>query len=118
MRKKVFVCVSGGGGGGGGGRGRPILGEGEEGVGGGGGGGGWGVGRTDPWSPEMDHPPLGRSYLVVVPSYEMSCALILLTGLYGWDSMADIDINPSSMGPMFDVWLGLTIGVLKCIIRH
>ena len=65
-----------------------------------------GVDRVDPWGPEMDHPPLGRSYLVVVPSYDMSCALILLmgeipwsililillTGLYGWDSMVDIDI--------------------------
>ena len=61
----------------------------------------WGVERNDPWSPEMDHPPLGRSYFVVVPSYDMSCALILLTGLYGWDYMADIDINPSSMGPIF-----------------
>ena len=66
----------------------------------------WGVDRTDPWGPEMDHPPLGRSYLVVVPSYDMSCALILLTGLYGWDSMVDIDINPSSMGPIFGVWIG------------
>ena len=37
----------------------------------------WGVDRTDPWGPEMDHPPLGRSYLVVVPSYHMSCALII-----------------------------------------
>ena len=43
----------------------------------------WGVDRTDPWGPEMDHPPLGRSYLVEVPSYDMSCALISLTGLYG-----------------------------------
>ena len=43
----------------------------------------WGVDRTDPWGPEMDHPPLGRSYLVVVPSYDMSCALVLLTGIYG-----------------------------------
>ena len=33
----------------------------------------------------------------------MSCALILLTWLYGWDSMVDIDINPSSMGPIFGV---------------
>ena len=41
------------------------------------------VNRTDPWGPEMDHPPLGRSYLIVVPSYDMSRALILLTGLYG-----------------------------------
>ena len=73
----------------------------------------WGVDRTDPWGPEMDHPPLGRSYLVVVPSYDMSCALILLTGLYGWDSMVDIDINPSSMGPIFGVWIGSTLGVPK-----
>ena len=57
----------------------------------------WGVDRNDPWGPEMDHPPLGRSYLILVPSYDMSCALILLTGLYGWDSTGDIDINPSSM---------------------
>ena len=69
----------------------------------------WGVDRTDPWGPEIDHPPLGRSYLVVVPSYDMSCALILLTGLYGWDSMVDIDINPSSMGQIFGVWIGPTL---------
>ena len=43
----------------------------------------WGVDSTDPCGPEMDHPSLGRSYLVVVPSYDMSGALILLTGLYG-----------------------------------
>ena len=78
----------------------------------------WGVDRTDPWGPEMDHPPLGRSYLVVVPSYDMSCALILLTGLSGWDSMVDIDINPSSMGPIFGVWIGPTLGVPKWTIRH
>ena len=42
-----------------------------------------GVDRTDPRGPEMDHPPLGRSYLIEVPSYDMSCALISLTGLYG-----------------------------------
>ena len=78
----------------------------------------WGVDRTDPWGPEMDHPPLGRSYLVEVPSYDMSCALILLTGLYGWDSMVDIDINPSSMGPIFGVWIGPTLGVPKWTIRH
>ena len=77
-----------------------------------------GVDRADPWDPEMDHPPLGRSYLVVVPSYNMSCALILLTGLYGWDSMVDIDINPSSMGPIFGVWIGPTLGVPKWTIRH
>ena len=78
----------------------------------------WSVDRIDPWGPEMDHPPLGRSYLVVVPSYDMSCALILLTGLYGWDSMVDIDINPSSMGPIFGVWTELTIGVPKWTILH
>ena len=78
----------------------------------------WGVDRTDSWGPEMDHPPLGRSYLVVVPSYDMSCALILLTGLYGWDSIVDIDINPSSMGPIFGVGIGPTLGVPKWTIRH
>ena len=31
----------------------------------------WGVDRTDPWGPEIDHPPLGHSCLVVVPSYDM-----------------------------------------------
>ena len=61
----------------------------------------WGVNRTDPWGPEMDHPPLGRSYLVVVPLYDMSCVLIILYWHYGWDSTADIDINPSLMRPMF-----------------
>ena len=35
------------------------------------------VDRIDPWGPEMDHPPLGRSYLVVVPFYDM--ALIIVT---------------------------------------
>ena len=78
----------------------------------------WGVDRTDPWGPEMDHPPLGRSYLIVVPSCDMSCALILVTGLSGWDSMTDVDINPSSMGPIFGVWIGPTRGVPKCTIRH
>ena len=78
----------------------------------------WGVVRNDPWGPEMYHPLLGRSNLVVVPSYDMSCALILLTGLYGWDSMVDIDINPSSMGPIFGVWIGPTLGVPKWTIRH
>ena len=77
-----------------------------------------GVDRTDPWGPEMDHPSLGRSYLVVVPSYDMSCALILLTGLYGWDSMVEIDINLSSMGPIFGVWIGPTLGVPKWPIRY
>ena len=49
----------------------------------------------------MDHPPLHRSYLIVVPSHDMSGALILLTGLLGLDSMAGTDINPSSMGPIY-----------------
>ena len=31
----------------------------------------WGVDRTDHWGPDMDHPQMGRSYLVVVPSYDM-----------------------------------------------
>ena len=74
--------------------------------------------RTDPWGPEMDKPPLGRSYLVVVPSYDVSCALIILTEVYGLDFMADIDINPSSMGPIFGVWIGPTFGVPKWTIRH
>ena len=62
--------------------------------------------------------PLGRSYLVVVSSYETSGSLILLTGLYGCDSMVGIDINPSLMGPIFGVWLGPTLWVPKCAIRH
>ena len=74
--------------------------------------------RTDPWGPEMYHPPLGRSYLVVVPSYDMSCALIFLPGSYGLDFMAGIDINPSSMGQIFEVWIAPTLGVPKWTIRH
>ena len=58
----------------------------------------------------MDHPPLGRNYLVVVPSYDMSYTLILLTGRYGWDSMADIGLYPSTMGSMFGVWMETTLG--------
>ena len=76
------------------------------------------VERTEPWGPEIDHPPLGRSYLVVVLSYDISGALIFSTGLYGWDSMAGIDIYPSSMGPIFRVWIGVTLGVPKWTIRH
>ena len=41
------------------------------------------VDRTDPWGPQMDHPLLGRSYLVLVPSYDMSGSLNPLTGHYG-----------------------------------
>ena len=78
----------------------------------------WGVDSTDPWGPEMDHPPLGRSYLVAVPLYDMSCALILLTGFYGWDSMVDVDINPSSNGQIFGVRIAPTLGVPKWTIRH
>ena len=61
----------------------------------------------------MDHPPLGRSYLVVVPLYDMSYALIFLTGHYGLDIMANININPTSMGQIFGVWIGSTLGVPK-----
>ena len=70
----------------------------------------WVVDRTDPWGPEMDHPPLDCTYLVVVPPYDMSCALFLLTVFYGLDFVADIDINPSSMGPIFGVLIGPTWG--------
>ena len=74
--------------------------------------------RTDLSGPEMDHPPLGRSYLVVLQSYDMSCTLILLSGLYGLDFIADIDINPSSMGPIFEVLIGPTLGVPQWTIRY
>ena len=78
----------------------------------------WGVDGTDPWDPEMDRPPLDHSYLLVVPSYDMPSALIILTWLYGWDSTADVDMNPSSMGPLFGVWLGPTPGVPKWTIHY
>ena len=39
--------------------------------------------RTYPCGPEMDHPSLDRSYLVEVPSKDMSLVLIILTGLFG-----------------------------------
>ena len=65
--------------------------------------------KTEPSGPEIDHPPWSRSYTVVVPLYDMSC-LIFLTGPYGWASMADIDINPSSMGPILGVWTWPTLG--------
>ena len=74
--------------------------------------------RTDPGGPEMDHPPLGRSNLVAVPSYDMSGSLILLTGHFGSDSMANIDINTSWMSPIFWVWIGSTLGVTKWTNRH
>ena len=48
----------------------------------------------------------------------MPCALILLTGLYGRDAMAHIDIAPSSMGPLFKVWIGAPLGVRKWTIHH
>ena len=78
----------------------------------------WGVDRTDPWGTEMDHPPLGRSYLVVLPPYDMTCALILLPVFYGLDFMADIDINPSSIGPIFEVCIEPTLGIPKWTIHH
>ena len=68
--------------------------------------------------PKSNHPPLDRSNLVVVPSYDMSCTLNVLTGLYGWDSMADVDINPYAMGPIFGVWIGPTLGVPRWTIRY
>ena len=77
-----------------------------------------GVDKNDRWGPVMDHPPLGCSSLVVVPSYDMSGSWIPLTWPYGWDSMAGIDINPSSMGSIFWVWIETTIGVPKWTIRH
>ena len=40
----------------------------------------------------------------------MSYTLILLTGRYGWDSMADIGLYPSTMGSMFGVWMETTLG--------
>ena len=74
--------------------------------------------RNDPWGPEMDHPPLVPSYLVEVPLYAMLCVWIHITALYGWDSVADIDINPSSMGQIFGMCIGPTLGVQKWTIRH
>ena len=77
-----------------------------------------GVDRTEPCGPEMVHPSLGRIYLVIVPPYDMSCALMLFTGIYRWVSMADIDLIPSSMGPISGVWIGPTLGVSRLTIRH
>ena len=36
----------------------------------------WGVDRTDPRGPEMDHPPFGRSYLVVESSCYMALTIV------------------------------------------
>ena len=77
-----------------------------------------GVDRTDPLGPEMDHPPLDHSCLVVVPSYDMTFALMFLMGFYGLYFMADIDINPTSICPIFGVWIGLALGVSKWTIRY
>ena len=74
--------------------------------------------RPNLGGPEMDHPPLGRSFLVVVPLYDMLCVWIILTGLYGWDFTADIDINPSSMGSIFGVLIETILGVPKLAIRY
>ena len=43
----------------------------------------WGVDRTNPWGPEMDHPPLGRSYLVV----ESSCYMAFIIVTFVWLSL-------------------------------
>ena len=70
----------------------------------------WGVDGTDPLNPEMDHLALGYSYLVEVQLYDILRVLILLTDPYAWDSLTDIltdiDINPSSIGPIFWVSMG------------
>ena len=78
----------------------------------------WGVGRTDPWGHEIDHPALGRSYLVVVPSYDMSGALILFNWTLWVRFHGRFEINPSSMGPIFGVWIGPTLEVPKWTIRN
>ena len=77
----------------------------------------WLVDGTDPWGPEFYNPPLGRSYLVGVSSFYVSCPLIIFTLLYGWDSMADIDLNPLSRGQIIRVWIGPTLGVSKWTIH-
>ena len=51
----------------------------------------WDVDRTDPWGSEMDHPPLGPSYVVVVPSYENVLVM-------AWPSMSP------DLSPIEDVW--------------
>ena len=66
----------------------------------------WYLNRTYHWGLEMDHLPLGHSYLVEVLSYEASRGLILFGEHHSWKLMADIDINPSSMHPIFGVWTG------------
>ena len=43
----------------------------------------WGVDRTDPWGPEVDHPPLGRSCLVVVASCLMALIIVTCIGFMG-----------------------------------
>ena len=77
-----------------------------------------GLDRINPWGSEMDHQPLGRSYLVVMPSYDMLCHVKLSSGLDGSDWVGDIDINPSSMGPIFGVWIGPILGVPKWTISY
>ena len=44
----------------------------------------WGVDRTDPWGPEMDHPPLGRSYLVG----DSCCYMALIIVTCQWNTSA------------------------------
>ena len=74
--------------------------------------------RTDPRDHEMYNLLLIGSYMVVGPSYVMSCVLNFETGPYWLHVMADIDINPSSMGPIFRAWIGPTMRVPKWTIRH
>ena len=59
----------------------------------------------------MDNPPLCGRYLVVGRSLDMSCIFPFETGLYRLDIMADLDINPLSMGPIFRAWIGPTIRI-------
>ena len=56
------------------------------------------VDRTEPWGSEMDHPPLGRSYLVVVSSYDISCALILFVKIPWMISISNLFDRSNSWG--------------------
>ena len=77
-----------------------------------------GVDRTDHWSPEMDLPALVRSYLVVGSS-----AVVWLSWFSKRDSMGGISCMIfisiyHRWVRYFRVWIGPTIGVPKCTIRH
>ena len=78
----------------------------------------WGVDRIDHWGPDMDHPPLGRSYLVVVPLYDISCALIFFNGGLWVRFHGRYWYQSLTMGPIFGVWIGPTLGVPKRTIRN